>query len=81
MEKAKQYKVIVEIDEDGYFIGRVPSLPGCYTQAKSLKDLKKRIQEAILLCLEVAELDADYKKRIRDFSYEPSFVGLELVTI
>jgi predicted RNase H-like HicB family nuclease len=81
MKTLKQYKAIIEIDEDGYYIGRVPALPGCYTQAKSLTELKKRIHEAILLCLEVAETDPDYKKRIKDYSYEPCFVGLELVTI
>ena len=81
MKPLKQYKAIIEIDEDGYYIGRVPALPRCYTQAKSLAELKKRIHEAIVLCLEVANTDPDYKKRIKDYSYEPSFVGLELVTI
>jgi len=81
MKPKKQYKVIIEVDEDGFFIGRIPALPGCYTQAKNLPELKERIQEAILLCLEVAETDPEYRKRIKEFSYEPSFVGLELVTV
>jgi predicted RNase H-like HicB family nuclease len=61
MKDAKQYKVIVEMDEDGFFIGRVASLPGSYTQAKSMIKLRKRIQETILLCLEVEDSDPDYK--------------------
>jgi predicted RNase H-like HicB family nuclease len=81
MKVSKQYKVIIEIDEDGYFIGRASALPGCYTQAKTLTELKKRIHEAILLCLDVVESDPDYRKRIKDYSYEPNFVGLELVTV
>lgn len=79
--KAHQFKVIVEQDEDGYFIASVPSLPGCYTQAKTLLELKKRIQEAILLCLEVAKTDSSYRSSIQEFSYEPAFVGIETITV
>ncbi|MGB5685827.1 MAG: type II toxin-antitoxin system HicB family antitoxin [Candidatus Electrothrix sp.] len=49
----KEFNVIIEKDEDGYFIASVPSLHGCHTQAKSLDTLIIRIQEAIELCLEV----------------------------
>ncbi|RWX45138.1 putative nuclease of the RNAse H fold, HicB family [Candidatus Electrothrix aarhusensis] len=49
----KEFNVIIEKDEDGYFIASVPSLHGCHTQAKSLDTLIVRIQEAIELCLEV----------------------------
>jgi predicted RNase H-like HicB family nuclease len=50
---AKELTVIIERDEDGYFVGTVPELPGCHTQAKSLDVLMKRIKEAAQLCLEV----------------------------
>jgi len=49
----KEFNVIIEQDEDGFYIGNVPELPGCHTQAKSLDELNKRIQEAIELYLEV----------------------------
>lgn len=82
MEKElKQFKVIIEQDEDGYFVASVPALPGCHTQAKTLLELKKRIREAILLCLEVAKIDFQYRKSIQNFSYEPSFVGLEMIQV
>lgn len=56
MKKQKQqFKVIIEKDEDGYFIASVPTLKGCHTQAKSLDVLMKRIKEAIELCLEVED--------------------------
>jgi predicted RNase H-like HicB family nuclease len=51
----KEFNVVIEQDEDGYFIASVPSLRGCHTQAKSLDVLMKRIKEAIALCLEVEE--------------------------
>jgi len=75
------FTVIVEQGEDGYLISDVVELPGCHTQAKTLPELKKRLQEAILLCLEVARLDPQYRQRLKSFSYNPAFVGLELVEV
>jgi len=43
--------VLIEQDEDGYFFATVPALRSCYTQAKSLATLHKRILEVIKLCL------------------------------
>jgi predicted RNase H-like HicB family nuclease len=48
-----EFSVLIEKDEDGYFVASVPSLRGCHTQAKSLDVLMKRIREAIALCMEV----------------------------
>ncbi len=82
MEKElKQFKVIIEQDEDGYFVASVPALPGCYTQAKTLIELKKRIREAILLCLDVANKDSEYRRRLKDLAYEPSFIGFEMIKV
>jgi predicted RNase H-like HicB family nuclease len=49
----KEFSVIIERDEDGYYIASVPELQGCHTQARSLDKLMERIREAIELCLEV----------------------------
>ena len=51
----REFSVIVERDEDGYYVATVPELPGCHTQAKSLDTLMKRVREAIDLCLDVQE--------------------------
>lgn len=51
----REFSVIIEKDEDGYFVASVPSLRGCHTQAKSLDVLMKRVKEAIELCLEVED--------------------------
>ena len=50
---ALEFSVVIEKDEDGYFVASVPALRGCHTQAKSPDVLMKRIREAIALCLEV----------------------------
>ena len=49
---AREFTVIVERDEDGYYVASVPELRGCHTQARSLDDLMERVKEAILVCLE-----------------------------
>jgi len=51
----REFNVIIERDEDGYFVASVPELRGCHTQANSLDVLMKRVKEAIQLCLEVEE--------------------------
>lgn len=51
----REFNVVIEKDEDGYFVASVPALRGCHTQAKSLDVLIKRIREAIELCLEVED--------------------------
>ena len=64
-----EFNVIIERDEDGYFVASVPSLRGCHTQAKSLDVLMRRIQEAISLCLDV-------EKPVSN-----EFIGVQRVTV
>ncbi len=78
---ARQFQVIIERDADGWYVGSVPALPGCHTQAKKLETLHVRLQEAIELCLEHQAHDAGYRYRIRHFAYSPTFVGMELVQV
>jgi len=60
----KEFNVIIEKDEDGYYVASVPTLTGCHTQAKSLDELMERIKEAIELCLEV---ESGQEKITNDF--------------
>lgn len=48
-----EFSVVIERDEEGYYVGTVPALPGCHTQARSLDELMDRVREAIALYLEV----------------------------
>lgn len=77
----KQFKVIIEHGEDGYFVATVPALPGCHTQGKTLKELSGNIKEVIQLCLDEARENPEYLKQILDFGAEPAFVGMEIVTL
>jgi len=44
--------VVIEKDEDNYYVASVLELPGCHTQAKDLNELMERVKEAIELYLE-----------------------------
>ena len=66
----KEFNVIIERDEDGYYVASVPELQGCHTQAKSLDKLMVRIREAIELCLEVE----------RDLPSN-QFIGVQRITV
>jgi predicted RNase H-like HicB family nuclease len=49
--RSDPFTVIVEQDDEGYYVATVPELRGCHTQAKSLDVLMRRVNEAITLCL------------------------------
>ncbi len=48
----RQFDVVIERDDEGYYVASVPQFPGCHTQARSLDKVTERIREAIELCLE-----------------------------
>lgn len=76
-----QFKVLIERDEDGFFVASVPALPGCHTQAKTLAELHERIRDAIRLCLSASKTDPRYRTKIKQFAYEPLFIGMEVVSV
>jgi predicted RNase H-like HicB family nuclease len=43
----KSFIVLIEKDEDGFFIGTVPSVKGCYTDGYTLDELMANLEEAI----------------------------------
>ncbi|MBI5301153.1 MAG: type II toxin-antitoxin system HicB family antitoxin [Chloroflexi bacterium] len=70
---AREFTFVIERDEDGWFVGTVPQLRGCYTQARSIDELTSRIKEMIALCLE-EEKPAEPKSTLE-------FVGLQRVAV
>ncbi|MCI0341602.1 MAG: type II toxin-antitoxin system HicB family antitoxin [Planctomycetales bacterium] len=69
--RLRELHVVIERDSAGYFVGSVPALKGCHTQARSLDELMIRVREAVDLCLE-AEGD----------KLEPlDFVGVQKITV
>ena len=40
-----EYTILIEKDEDGYYVGSIPALPGCHSQARSVDQLMERMAE------------------------------------
>ena len=68
----REFYVVIERDEDGYFVGEVPQLRACYAQGRSIDELLENIREVILLCLE--ELGDEHK-------ILPEFIGVQKVRV
>jgi predicted RNase H-like HicB family nuclease len=69
----RHFNVVIERDEEGYYVASVPSLPGCHTQARSLDQLTERIKEAIELYLDV---ENDYVEMAAT-----DFVGIQQIMV
>jgi predicted RNase H-like HicB family nuclease len=65
----REFYVLTEKDEDGFFVGEVPYLKGCYTQGKTIDELMTNMKEVIELCLEDQDVDL------------PKFVGIQKIEI
>jgi predicted RNase H-like HicB family nuclease len=68
--QAQEFYVIIERDEDGYYVGEVTQLKACYSQGETIDELMANIKEVIELCLE-EEGDENL----------PEFVGVQKVVI
>ncbi len=66
----REFYVVIERDEDGYYVGEVPQLKACYSQGETIDELMSNIKEVIELCLE-EETNVTL----------PEFVGIQKVVI
>ncbi len=66
------FNIIIEKDEEGYYISEVVGLPGCHTQAKSMDELIARTKEAITLYLECTTPEIEIKSE---------FIGIQKVEV
>jgi len=47
MKAKMRYRVIIEQDEDGFFVAECPALPGCISQGKTRDEALENIKDAI----------------------------------
>ena len=62
--KELQFRVLIEQDEDGFFVASVPAIPGCHTQGKTYEEVLENVKEVIELCLEEAKENKKYYDQI-----------------
>ena len=67
---ARDFYVVIEKDQDGFFVGEVPQLKGCYSQGRSLDELMANIKEVVEMCLEEQDIDGTSE-----------FVGIQKVEV
>jgi predicted RNase H-like HicB family nuclease len=48
---SREFYVVIEKDEDGFFVGEVPQLKACYSQGKTIDELMVNMKEVIALAL------------------------------
>ncbi len=65
------FTVLIEQDEDGIFVAKVPDIQGCATQGKTISEVLERVKEAIQVCLEAE------KEEIKPLK----FVGVQRVQV
>ena len=67
--------VIIEKDEDGFYVAECPLFTGCYTQGKTLDEVLGNIKEVIDLVLE----EKENQELLR--SYQPEGFGIHTVPV
>lgn len=50
-----KFPVIIEKDEDGFFVADCPDLQGCHTQGRTLEEAITNIRDAIKLHLKISK--------------------------
>ena len=66
--KKFQFTVYIEQDEDGMFIGSIPTIPSCYAEGKTQEEMLRNLSDVLKLCLRNIDKKALQKNR---------FVGIQ----
>ena len=73
--KKSRFPVVIEKDEDGFYVVECSLFKGCYSQGKSVDEALKNIKEVIELCLEEKENQEIIK------SYKLQELSLHAITL
>ena len=49
--------ILIELDEDGYYIVSCPLFRGCHSYGETIDDALENIREVIALCLEETKVE------------------------
>ena len=78
----KDYTAYIEKDEDGVFVGSIPTLPGCYSQGATIDELLANLREVTTLHFRnQSALTLEQQAIVMQHLNEPfSFASAEVVT-
>lgn len=51
METKRTFPIVIEKDEDGFFVATNSALVGCHSQGKTIDEALQNVREATALCL------------------------------
>ena len=68
----REFFVVVEEDEGGFFVGEVTQIHACFSQGETLEELMGNMKEVICLCLEDADCDVNSL---------PEFLGVQRIAV
>ena len=66
-----KYNVLIEKDEDEWYVSEVIELPGCHTKAKTINELLERTKEAIKA----------YLGKEENFDFNTEFVEVKQIEV
>jgi predicted RNase H-like HicB family nuclease len=49
--------IIIEMDEDGYYIASCPQFKGCHSYGETVDEALENIREVVEMCLEETEIE------------------------
>jgi predicted RNase H-like HicB family nuclease len=67
---SREFYVVIEKDEDGFYVGEVPQLEACYSQGRTIDELLNNMKEVIELAL------AEHEQ-----TGSPEFVGVQRLVL
>lgn len=74
-KKRTQLPLVVEKDEDGFYVVECPVLEGCYSQGKTIDEALKNIREVISLIIQ----ERKSKEALK--AYTPLEVSFHTITL
>jgi predicted RNase H-like HicB family nuclease len=66
--QTKQFTVYIEQDEDGIFVGSIPTVPSCHAEGTTQLEMLKNLEEVLELCL---------RNTNKDKLVQTKFIGIQ----
>jgi predicted RNase H-like HicB family nuclease len=74
--KTYHLPIVVEIDEDGFFIVSCPLYKGCHSYGKNIDEALDNLKEVIAMCVEEQPLEESNKFiGVREIEFKTSLIS------